>query len=116
MTPLRTRMIEDMTSAGLARSTQAIYIQAVRRLAAYYQRSPDLLSEAEVRAYLLYLRDERGVACGTFRPVHGGIQFFFAGTLDRDWPLFSKKGSNSQSADGCRSSCLTPKRARSLAA
>ena len=65
MTPLRLRMIEDMTLAGLAAGTQAIYIQAVRRLAAHYRRSPDQLSEDEVRAYLLALR-ERGVALGTF--------------------------------------------------
>jgi hypothetical protein len=36
MTPLRTRMIEDTTSAEPTSSTQATYIQAVRRLAAYF--------------------------------------------------------------------------------
>jgi Phage integrase, N-terminal SAM-like domain len=45
MTPLRARMIEDMTLAGLAPRTQEVYLQAVRRLAAHYKRSPDLLSE-----------------------------------------------------------------------
>ena len=40
---------------------------AVRRLAAYYKRSPDLLSEEEVRDYVLNLRDQRGVARGTFK-------------------------------------------------
>jgi hypothetical protein len=44
-------MIEDMTLAGLAEGTRKIYIQAVRRLAAHYRRSPDQLSEEEVRAY-----------------------------------------------------------------
>ena len=77
MTPLRARMIEDMTLAGLAAGTQAIYIQAVRRLAAHYRRSPDQLSEEEVRAYLLALR-ERGVALGTFKTNHGGIQFLYS--------------------------------------
>lgn len=62
MTELRQRMIADMTSAGLAPSTKAVYIQGVRALAAYYRRSPDQLCEAEVRSYLLHLRDERGVA------------------------------------------------------
>ena len=56
MTPLRKRMIEDMTLAGLVPRTQDVYIQAVRRLAAHYMRSPDLLSEAEVRAFLQGLR------------------------------------------------------------
>jgi hypothetical protein len=44
MSPLRARMIEDMTLAGLAVGTQKIYIQSVRRLAAHYRRSPDQLS------------------------------------------------------------------------
>ena len=51
MTPLRLQMIEDMKSAGLAAGTQAVYIDAVRRLAARYRRSPDQLSEEEVRGY-----------------------------------------------------------------
>src|SRR3954469_18503413 len=95
MTPLRLRMIEDMTLAGLAAGTQAVYIQAVRRLAAHYRRSPDQLSEDEVRAYLLALR-ERGVALGTFKTNQGGIQFLYRRTLERDWPLFWKKNKNSR--------------------
>ncbi len=90
MTPLRLQMTEDMTLAGLARGTQSVYLDAVRRLAAHYRRSPDQLSEGEVRAYLLALRD-RGAALGTFKSYHGAIQFLYRRTLDRDWPLFSKK-------------------------
>ena len=41
MSPLRTRMIDDMTLAGLALGTRQAYTQAVRRLAARYRRSPD---------------------------------------------------------------------------
>ena len=51
MSPLRQRMIEDMTLAELAAGTQQHYIQAVRRLAAHYRRSPDQLTEEEVRTY-----------------------------------------------------------------
>ena len=61
MTPLRRRMIEDMNLAGLAPGSQQIYIKSVRRLATYYRRSPDELSEEEVRSYLIRLRD-RGAA------------------------------------------------------
>ena len=91
MTPLRQRMIDDMRLAGFAERTRDVYIQAVRRLAAHYMRSPDVLSEEEVRAYLLHLRDERGIARGTFKTNHGGIRFLYSRTLDRDWPLFSQK-------------------------
>ena len=91
MTPLRQRMIDDMRLAGFAERTRDVYIQAVRRLAAHYMRSPDVLSEEDVRAYLLHLRDERGIARGTFKTNHGGIRFLYSRTLDRDWPLFSQK-------------------------
>lgn len=97
MTPLRLRMTEDMTLAGLAPGTQAVYIDAIRRLAGHYRRSPDQLSEEEVRTYLLGLRD-RGVALGTFKTNHGAIQFLYRRTLDRDWPLFGKKKDSPASA------------------
>ena len=100
MSPLRLRMIEDMKLAGLAPATQALYIAAVCSLAAYHRRSPDELSEEEVRAYLLALR-ERGVARGTFKTTHYGIQFLYCTTLNRDWALFSKKRSASPSRSVC---------------
>ena len=90
MTPLRLRMIEDMKTAGLASGTQALYLDAVRRLAAHYGRSPDQLSEAEVRGWLLGLR-ERGYALGTFKTNHGGVRFLYRRTLTRNWPLFGEK-------------------------
>ena len=90
MSPLRQRMIDDMTLAGLSPTTQAIYIKAVRGLAGHYRRCPDGLSEEEVRAYLLAMR-KSGAARGTFKANHYGIQFLYHHTLNRDWALFSKK-------------------------
>src|ERR1700688_424872 len=115
MTTLRSKMIEDMTLAGLAPGTQSNYIQAVRRLAGHYRRSPDQLSEEEVRAYLLGLR-ERGVALGTFKAYHGGIQFLYRRTLDSDWALFQKKEFARPSNYGFPRSCRTNKSARCWAA
>jgi hypothetical protein len=108
-------MIADMTSAGLAPSTKAVYIQGVRGLAAHYRRSPDQLNEGEVRSYLLYLRDQRGVALGTYAPHHGGIRFLFTHTLDREWSLFSKKESGRPSASVCPMSYRTRRLAQSFA-
>ena len=116
MTALRMRMIDDMVAAGLAANTQAAYIRAVLGLAKHFRRSPEVLSEAEVRSYLLYLRDERGVAHGTFQPYHAGIQFLYVRTLDRDWALFSKKRSVRPSAAACPAFCPTPRPAPSSAA
>jgi len=90
MSPLRTRMIDDMTLAGLALGTRQAYTQAVRRLAARYRRSPDQLSEEEVRGYLLELR-QRGSARGTFKISLYGLRFFYQHTLGRGWELFREK-------------------------
>ncbi len=90
MSPQRVRMIEDMILAGLAERTRKLYVQAVRRLAAHYRRSPDLLSEEEVRSYLLGLR-QGGVARGTFQTSHYGLRFLYQHTLGRAWALFGGK-------------------------
>src|SRR5580693_69139 len=66
MSPLRARMIEDMKLAGLAATTQEIYLQAVRSLAKHYNRSPELLAEEEVRRYLLDVRERN--ARGYWKP------------------------------------------------
>jgi len=91
MSPLRARMIEDMTLAGLAEGTEKIYTQAVYRLASHYRRSPDQLSEEEVRGYLLGLR-QGGVARGTFQTSQYGLRFLYHHTLDRAWGLFGERG------------------------
>ena len=113
MSELRERMVADMRSQGLSASTQEVYLQGVKGLAAYYRRSPDQLDEKDVRRYLLYLRDERGVARGTFTPHQGGIRFLFAHTLDRDWSLFLKKESARRRRGVCHTFCRTRKRAPS---
>jgi hypothetical protein len=82
MSPLRARMIEDMTLVRLAAGTQKIDIHSVRRLAAHYRRSPDQLNEEEVRAYLLGLR-QGGAARGKFKTSLYGLRFLYRRTLDR---------------------------------
>ncbi|HZT88907.1 MAG TPA: site-specific integrase [Stellaceae bacterium] len=106
MTPLRARMMEDMKLAGLAAKTQEVYLQAVSALAKHYRRSPDQLTEEEVRRYLLDVR-ENG-ARGTFKTCHYGIQFFYRNTLGEDWALF-KKRSGCRSRSGCRTPFPMPR-------
>ena len=91
MTELRRRMIEDMQLAGLSQGTQEAYVRVVRQLAAHFSRSPDRITERELRDYLIHLRDVRGIAKGTFQQHFFGIKFFFVNTLAYDWPLLTKK-------------------------
>ena len=93
MSKLSNRMIRDMQLAGLVEGTQNGYLRAVRQLAAYYMISPDRLSERQVEKYILYIRDELGVAKGTFAPMSFGLKFFYIQTLGYGWPLFTKKKS-----------------------
>src|SRR5215470_1114165 len=93
MSPLRTRMIEDMQLAGLSATTQEVYLQAVTALVKHYRnRSPDQLTEEEVRCYVLAVRQRN--ARGTFKTCHYGIQFFYRNTLGKDWALFKCNSSN----------------------
>src|SRR3954471_17264326 len=104
MSPLRTRMIEDMILAGLAAGTQPLYVQAVCQLAAHYRRSPDQLSEEEVRAYLLDLR-QNGAARSTFKISQYGLRFLYHHTLGRGWGLFGEKRSPPRGRSGCLRLC-----------
>jgi hypothetical protein len=101
MSELRIRMTRDLQLAGLVEGTRREYLRAVRQLAAYYMVSPDQLSERKVEDYILYVRDDLGVAKGTFAPIWAGLKFFYLNTLGYDWPLFTKKKSASHAESGC---------------
>jgi len=59
MTQLRQRMIEDMQLRGLSPRTQEAYVRAVRQLAEHYGKTPDELTEEELRQYFLPGQDLR---------------------------------------------------------
>ena len=104
MSELRNRMLQDMQLAGFVEGTKREYLRAVRQLTAYYMVSPDCLTERQVQDYLLYVRDELGVAKGTFEPLLAGLKFFYLRTLGYEWPLFTKKKSASRFKSGCPTS------------
>ena len=57
----------------------------MRQLAEHYHRSPDQLTEEELRQYFLYLANEKKVARATATIALCGIRFFFEQTLRREW-------------------------------
>ncbi len=86
MTQLRQRMMTDMKLHGLAPGTQKVYLNAVRRLAGHYHRSPDQLSEQQLREYFTYLVEKKRVPSSTLRTEIFGVKFLFDKTLGRPWP------------------------------
>ena len=85
MSILRQKMMEDMQLRGLAVRTQESYAQAVKQLAAHYHKSPDQISEEELRQYLLFLTNVKHVSRSTHTIALCGIKFFFEHTLKREW-------------------------------
>lgn len=88
MSALRQRMMEDMQLHGYSAKTQDAYVRAVRGLAKYYHRSPAEISQEEVRAYFLWMVQEKKVAQSTFRIHLNGIKFFVEKTLKNEWDIF----------------------------
>jgi len=85
MTPLRQRMMEDLQLRGLATKTQDSYLRAVRQLAEHYRKSPDLITEEELRLYFLYLKNDKQVSRSSFTIALSGLKFFYERTLHREW-------------------------------
>lgn len=87
-TPLRRRMLEDMRLRGLADRTQRSYVRAVADLARHFGRSPDLLTQKDLRAYFLHLIEERKLSASTVNQHRSAAKFFYQTTLGRRWPVF----------------------------
>jgi site-specific recombinase XerD len=82
ISPLRRRMIEDMTVRRLAPKTQATYIRAVRDFTVFLARSPDQARAADLRRYQLHLTAS-GASVPSQNAAVTALRFFFAVTLGR---------------------------------
>ena len=83
ISPLRRRMIDDMTIRNLSPTTQRSYIHAVEHYSRYFGRSPDQLTFEDVRAYQVHLAG-KGVAWGTLNQVVCALRFLYGVTLGQD--------------------------------
>lgn len=88
MTDLRRRMKEDLQLAGYSLRTQDSYIATVRVLAKYYNRSPDLITEEELRQFFIHLISDLKLSGSSVTVYLCGIKFFYETTLKRDWKIF----------------------------
>ncbi len=82
MSPLRRRMIEDMTIRKLAPKTQQGYIRTVKNFAAFVDRSPETASLEDVRRFQLHLA-ENGAQAPILNHTVSALRFFFRVTLKR---------------------------------
>jgi integrase/recombinase XerD len=87
MTPLRQRMIEDMKIRNLALTTQTSYLFHVSQFARYFGKSPDSLGQEQIRAYQVYLTQEKKLAPATIIVAVSALRFLYKVTLRREWNL-----------------------------
>ena len=82
VSPLRRRMLDDMTMRGLREETQRDYIRFVRSFAAFLGRSPDTATAEDVRRFQIH-QAETGVQPPTVNGSVSALRFLFTVTLDR---------------------------------
>jgi site-specific recombinase XerD len=82
VSPLRQRMIEDMTARKLGAGTQRLYISSCKRFAAFLQRSPETATVEDVRRFQLHLA-ETGTSIPNRNRLMTGLRFLFRVTLRR---------------------------------
>src|SRR5205823_740667 len=82
ITPLRQRMIEDMTARKLCAGTQRGHIRSCKRFAAFLKRSPDTATCEDIRRFQLHLADTGMSICNRNR-IMTGLRFLFRVTMRR---------------------------------
>ncbi len=83
MGKLRDRMEADLKLQNLSPRTQTEYLRNVYRFTAHYMRSPEELGEEEVRSYLLYLYEVRGLKPSSVKVHTASLKFLYSVTLKR---------------------------------
>ena len=81
ISPLRARMIEDMTVRGFKEDTRRDYVRHVRAFAAFIGRSPDTAIAEDLRLFQLH-QPQNGMQPPSINGAVSALRFFFTVTLD----------------------------------
>jgi integrase/recombinase XerD len=84
VTPLRQRMIDDMTVRNFAPNTILCYLKQVTYFAQHFGRSPHRLGPEEIRSYQIYLAKERKVGISSRTVAVSALRFLYHVTLKQD--------------------------------
>ncbi|MGO9392875.1 tyrosine-type recombinase/integrase [Rhodoblastus sp.] len=80
--PLRQRMIEDMTARRFTEKVQKDYLRNVRNFAVFLGRSPDAATAEDVRLYQLHMA-KQFIGAPTINAAVAALRFFFNVTIER---------------------------------
>ena len=82
ISPLRQRLIDDMTMRRFSKETQRNYLRDVGRFATWLGRSPHTAGAEDIRRFQIE-QQQAGVPAPTMNSIVGALRFFFTHTLDR---------------------------------
>jgi hypothetical protein len=80
LSPLRRRMIEDMTVRNMSPATQRSYVSAVSKFSRYFGKSPERLSLEDVRAFQVHLVST-SISWPSLNQIVCDLRFFYGVTL-----------------------------------
>jgi site-specific recombinase XerD len=80
-------MTEDMQVRNLAPNTQMSYVQQVSLFARHFMKSPETLGPEDIRAYQVYLTNEKKLAPGSILTAVAALRFLYKVSLKKDWNL-----------------------------
>ena len=81
MTPLRSRMIEDMKLKNVSTRTINAYVSRVGNFARHFGRSPEHLGRNDVWSYFLHLIQEKKVSWSVYNQTLAALRFLYQVTL-----------------------------------
>jgi site-specific recombinase XerD len=80
-------MLEDMQVRNLSPRTQRAYTEHVGRFARHFGRSPACLGPEEIRAYQVYLTNDRQLAPASIVITVAALRFLYTITLHKAWSV-----------------------------
>jgi integrase/recombinase XerD len=82
ISPLRQRLIDDMSMRRFSWETQRNYLRDVGRFATFLRRPPDLATAEDLRRFQVEQQDA-GVPVPTINSIVSALRFFFTHTIER---------------------------------
>jgi site-specific recombinase XerD len=79
--------IDALVLSGKRVRSAQTYAREVRLFIKWLGRAPETATEEDLRAFLLYRRNECQLANASMRILCAGLRFFFQHVLRREWPL-----------------------------
>jgi len=79
------KMVKALQVAGMGESTQKTYVSTMRKLAEFYNKTPDKITEEELVDYFIHRQEVTEWSPATMRICYSGIKFFFTNVLKRKW-------------------------------